>query len=346
MDEAEVMITVEGRSGRLTLARPRALHALTLDMCRRMTEALLAWREDPAVEAVVIDHAGPRGFCAGGDVRAVAEGGPALAQDFFRTEYRLNTLLHRYPKPTVAMMDGVVMGGGLGLSWPCRFRVATERTVMAMPEGAIGLFPDVGMGWRLARLPGRMGLWFALTGARIGPADALLLGLATDYVPSARAEGVVRAFAEGPERGEAALTELEGDAGEPPISLVRDRIDRTFGEPTVEAIVAALERDGSPWAEEQLAALRAHSPTTLKVALRQLREAAALPRLEDEMALEFRLALRITGGHDFKEGVRSVLVDKDRNPRWDPPRLEAVDEARIEALFAPAAPGEDWTPLP
>jgi enoyl-CoA hydratase len=211
-----------------------------------------------------------------------------------------------------------------------------------MPEGAVGLFPDVGMGWRLPRLPGCTGLWFALTGARLGPADALLVGLATDYVPSARLEAVKAAFADGPGRGEEALTELEGDAGEPPISLVRDRIDRLFSRESVEAIVAALERDGSPWARQQRVAILAHSPTTMKVAFRQLRAAARLPKLEDEMAVEYRLAVRIAASHDFKEGVRAVLVDKDRTPRWDPPGLADIDEARLDALFAA---GEDWTPL-
>ncbi|HTI67378.1 MAG TPA: enoyl-CoA hydratase/isomerase family protein [Caulobacteraceae bacterium] len=343
--EPPVIARVEGRAGRLSLNRPRALNALSLEMCQAMTQALLAWRDDPAVEAVMIDHVGERGFCSGGDVRAAVASGEA-AKAFFRAEYRLNTLLYRYPKPTVAVMDGIAMGGGLGLAWPCRYRIATERSVLAMPESAIGLFPDVGMGWRLPRLPGHAGLWFALTGARIGPADALLLGLATDYVPSARLGDLKAAFARDPGMVEERLTELEGDAAEPPIGLVRDEIDRLFGQPTLEAVVAALEAEASPWALDQLAALRSASPTTLKVGFRLLRDGARLDRLEDEMALEYAIATRLAVGHDFPEGVRALLVDKDKAPRWDPPTLAAVTDTMIDGLFAPLPHGEEWTPAP
>ena len=342
---ATVIARVEGRAGRLTLNRPQALHALDVGMCRAMTEALLAWRDDPAVEAVMIDHAGPRGFCAGGDVRAVARAEPAGVRDFFHTEYRLNALLHAYPKPTVAVMDGVVMGGGLGLSWPCRYRVASERTVAAMPEGLIGLFPDVGMGWRLPRLPGKIGLWFALTGSRLSAADCLLTGLATDYVPSDRLDALKAAVLGQPDMIEAALTELEGDAGEPPIGLVQDDIDRLFDQPDVDSILEALAADGSPWAKAQLAALASASPTTLKVAFRQLAVGARAATLEEEMAVEFRLAARIGTGHDFREGVRARLVDKDNAPRWSPATLAEVTPAQMDALFAPLPAREEWTPL-
>ncbi|OYX29787.1 MAG: enoyl-CoA hydratase [Caulobacterales bacterium 32-69-10] len=340
----QVIVRREGRTGRLSLNRPRALHALDLDMCRIITDALLAWRDDPEVEAVMIDHEGDRGFCAGGDIRAAAADAEA-AKAFFLAEYRLNALLHAYPKPILAVMDGIAMGGGLGLSWPCRYRVATERSVLAMPESAIGLFPDVGMGWRLPRLPGAAGLWFALTGARIGPADALLLGLATDYVPSARLASLKTAFAADPRMIEETLTELEGDAGEPPVSLVRDDIDRLFGQPSVEAIVRALERDGSPWALAQLETLNAASPTTLKVAFRLLEQGAKVESLEEEMAQEYALAIRIAAGHDFREGVRAVLIDKDKAPRWRPATLAQVDKTTIDGLFAPLPPAEQWTPL-
>jgi enoyl-CoA hydratase len=336
----------DGRVGRITLNRPEALHALSLAMVDAVAEALLAWREDPSVEGVLIDHAGARGFCAGGDIRALAAGGEALARAFFLAEYRLNVLIHRYPKPIMAVMDGVTMGGGLGLAWPCRYRLATERTVIAMPEGAIGLFPDVGTGWRLPRLPGEVGLWMVLTGARLGPADALLTGLATDYAPSGRVEAIKAAFAAAPGRIEERLTELEGDAGDPPVSLVRDDIDRLFARDSVEAIVAAQEREGSPWAAEQLAALRAASPTTLKAGFRLLREGAGRARLEEEMRVEYRLAVRIACSHDFREGVRARLVDKDGAPRWSPASLAEVTPAMLDALFAPLGPGEDWTPPP
>ncbi|HTK35260.1 MAG TPA: enoyl-CoA hydratase/isomerase family protein [Caulobacteraceae bacterium] len=342
---ASVIVGAEGRVGRLTLNRPQVLHALNLKMCQAMTEALLAWRDDPAVEAVMIDHAGPRGFCAGGDIRAVAAGDAAAAADFFRAEYRLNVLLYRYPKPVVAVMDGIAMGGGLGLAWPCRYRVATERTLVAMPESAIGLFPDVGMGWRLTQMPDGIGLWFALTGARLGPADALLVGLATDYVPSEGLEALKAGIVADPAGIEALLTELEGDAGEPPLGRIQDDIARLFGRESVAAIMAALEADGSPWAAEQLAALKAASPTTLAVGFRQLAAGACSPSLEDEMRTEFRLAVRIAASHDFREGVRALLVDKDRRPRWSPAEVAGVEQARLDALFAPLSDAQEWTPL-
>jgi enoyl-CoA hydratase len=341
----QVIVSTQGRAGFITLNRPKAIHALTHEMCQAITDALQGWARDPAVEAVMIDHAGERGFCSGGDIRAAAAD-EAAARAFFRCEYRLNAYLHAYPKTVVAVMDGITMGGGLGLAWPCRYRVATERSVLAMPEGAIGLFPDVGMGWRLPRLPGRTGLWFALTGARIGPADALLLGLATDYVPRARLETFKARFAADPRMIEEALTELEGDPGEPPVALVRDDIDRLFAADSVEAVVAALADDGSPWAQAQLAALEAASPTTLKVAARLIAQGAAVERLEDEMAVEYAVAARIAAGHDFREGVRALLIDKDKAPRWDPAYLAGVSQARLDAIFAPLPASEQWTPLP
>ena len=348
MDEPEILARVEGSVGRLTLNRPKALHALTLGMCQAMTDALLAWRDDPDVKLVLLDHSGERGFCAGGDIKALAESGRgdgSAARKFFHTEYRLNHLLFVYPKPVVAVMDGVTMGGGVGVALPARYRIATERTVLAMPEGAIGLFPDVGAAWRLARLPGSVGIWMALTGARLGPADCMLLGLATDYAPSVRAQQLRALLIAEPERFEEHLTELEGDPGDPPLSLVRDDIDRLFGHPTLEAVVEALRADRSEWAKAQLAAVERHSPTTLKVAFRQIHDAARLERFEDQLAVDYRLASRIAGSHDFAEGVRAVLVDKDNRPTWRPATIEAVDPAALDALFAPLPPEEEWRPV-
>jgi enoyl-CoA hydratase len=344
MSEPEVIARVEGSVGRLTLNRPGALHALNRAMCDAMIGSLLVWRDDPAVDTVLIDHRGERGFCAGGDVRAAAADAK-YARAFFRAEYQLNALLFRYPKPVVAVMDGVTMGGGVGLARPARFRIATDRTVFAMPEGAIGLFPDVGAGWWLPRLPGRVGLWLAMTGARLGPADCVLLGLATDYVRGARVEALKADLIAAPERFEERLTEFEDDPGEPPIAAVRDDIDRLFGHSSVEMIVEALRDDGSEWALAQLAAVLAASPTTLKAAFRQLRIGGELERFEDEMAVEFRMATRIAASHDFREGVRAVLVDKTGAPAWDPPSLEAVDAGRLDKLFAPLSKKEEWRPI-
>lgn len=349
MSEPDVITRIEGRVGRITLNRPQALHALTTDMCRRMTEALLAWRDDPAVALVLIDHSGERGFCAGGDIRMLAESGAGdgrLAREFFFVEYRLNHLLFNYPKPRVAIMDGVTMGGGVGLSRPCRFRVATERTTFAMPETGIGLFPDVGGGWYLSRMPDHLGLWLALTGARIKAADCELLQLATDYVESARIPGLKAAIIAEPERTEALLTEFEGDAGRPALAQHQDEIARLFAGDSVEAIISALEAAGTDWSREQLKVLATKSPQTLKVAFRQLQLGGRVKDFAENMAMEYRIGARVVQRHDFLEGVRAVIVDKDNAPKWDPPTASAVDEATLDAIFAPLPSDEEWSPLP
>jgi enoyl-CoA hydratase len=348
-EEAEVITRVEGRVGRITLNRPQALHALTTNMIRLMTQALLAWRDDPAVELVMIDHSGERGFCAGGDIRMLAESGAGdgvQAREFFFTEYRLNTLLHDYPKPTLAVMDGITMGGGVGLSRPCRFRVATERTTFAMPETGIGLFPDVGGGWFLSRMSDHIGLWLALTGARIKAADCELTCIATDYVESARLADLKAAIVADPAAVETRLTEYEGDAGRPGLAAHQDEIARLFAGDSVEAIVAYLAAADTDWARAQLAILKTKSPQTMKVAFRQLRLGGAMTRFADNMAMEYRIGARVVQRHDFLEGVRAVIVDKDNAPRWDPPTLEAVGETLIDGIFAPLPSNEEWTPLP
>ena len=348
MSEAEVLCRVEGRVGRITLNRPQALHALTTNMCRLMTEALVAWRDDPAVELVLLDHSGERGFCAGGDIRMLAESGAGdgrLAREFFFTEYRLNHLLFHYPKPRVAIMDGVTMGGGVGLSRPCRFRVATERTTFAMPETGIGLFPDVGGGWYLSRMPDHLGLWLALTGARIKAADCELLGIATDYVESARIPELKAAILEAPDRTEALLTEFEADAGRPTLAAHQDEIARLFAGDSVEAIIEALEAAGTDWASEQLKVLATKSPQTMKVAFRQLQLGARAATFAENMAMEYRIGARVVQRHDFIEGVRAVIVDKDNAPKWNPSRPQDVDEATLDAIFAPLPADQEWTPL-
>ena len=349
MSEPEVIVRVEGRVGRITLNRPKALHALTLNMCRLITEVLLAWKADPCVELVLLDHAGERGFCAGGDIRMVAESGVgdgAAARAFFFTEYRLNELLHRYPKPGVVIMDGVTMGGGVGLARPCRYRVATERTTFAMPESGIGLFPDVGGGWYLSRMPDHIGLWLAMTGARLKAADCELVGIATDYVESAQVEALKAAIVADPAAVETTLTMFEADAGRPPLGVHADEIARLFAGESVEAIVAALGTDGTDWAREQLAVLRTKSPQTLKVIFRQLRLGAKAATFADNMAMEYRIAARVSQRPDFIEGVRAVIVDKDNAPRWAPATLDGVTDAMLDGIFAPLASADEWTPLP
>jgi enoyl-CoA hydratase len=269
-----------------------------------------------------------------------------LAREFFFTEYQLNHLLFHYAKPRVVFMDGVTMGGGVGLSRPCRFRVATERTTFAMPETGIGLFPDVGGGWYLPRMPDHIGLWLALTGARIKAADCELLGIATDYVESARVPELKAAILAEPGRTEALLTEFAADAGRPPIAGRQDEIARLFAGDSVEAIVEALKAAGTEWAAEQLKVLETKSPQTVKVAFRQLSLGGAAKSFAENMAMEYRIGARVVQRHDFLEGVRAVIVEKDNAPRWDPPTFEAVGEDLLDGIFAPLPSDQEWTPLP
>jgi enoyl-CoA hydratase len=345
----EVVTRVEGSAGRISLNRPRALGALTTAMVETMTEALLEWRRDGQVEAVLIDHIGERGFCAGGDIRFLAESarhGGAAARDFFFKEYRLNHLLMVYEKPVIAVMDGVTMGGGVGISLPARYRIATERTRFAMPETGIGLFPDVGAGWHLSRLPDQVGLWLALTGARLEAADCLALGLATHVVERARLPALTDLIVTGPSSIESGLEAFAADVGGAPIDSLRPKIAALFGGATLEAIFAALEADGSAFAQEQLATLRTKSPLTMKVALREIGEGAQMSSFADEMASEMRIGARMVMSHDFAEGVRAVIVEKDNAPRWDPSTPEGVTGQMLDAIFAPLPPGEEWSPLP
>jgi len=313
-----------------------------------MIDALLEWRADDGIKAVLIDHSGERGFCAGGDIRMLAESGArdgVEACEFFFTEYRLNELLHRYDKPVIAIMDGVTMGGGVGLSMPARYRIATERTTFAMPETGIGLFPDVGGGWYLPRLPGHAGLWLALTGARLKAADCLALGIATHFVESAKIADLKAALVAEPESIEPVLARFASEPGAPPIAARRADIARLFASDDVEMIYAALEADGSDWASAQLATLKTKSPQTMKVAARQLRLGAAMPGFADNMAMEYRIGARVVRRHDFIEGVRAVIVDKDNAPQWNPKTLAGVTEALLDDVFAPLAAGQEWTPL-
>ena len=345
----DVVTRIEGKVGRITLNRPQALHALTTDMCRAMTQALLAWRGDPAVELVLLDHSGERGFCAGGDIRMLAESGAGdgkAAREFFFIEYRLNHLLFDYPKPVAVIMDGITMGGGVGLAMPARYRVATEKTTFAMPETGIGLFPDVGGGWFLPRMPGHIGLWLALTGARIKAADCELVGVATDFVESGKIAELKAAIVSDPAAIETLLTEYEGDAGRPPLAQHQDEIDAIFGLDSLEAILTALKASETGWASEQLKVLATKSPQTMKVAVRQLRLGGQARSFAENMAMEYRIGARVVQRHDFIEGVRAVIVEKDNAPRWNPPTPQGVSDTMLDAIFAGLPSAEEWTPLP
>ncbi|HYG29299.1 MAG TPA: enoyl-CoA hydratase/isomerase family protein [Allosphingosinicella sp.] len=345
---SDLLTSIEGRVGRIRLNRPKAIHALTREMCSAMIAALLDWRRDNAVEAVLLDHAAGRGFCAGGDVVMLARSGAGDGRDaraFFHEEYRLNHLLFTYMIPTIAFMDGIVMGGGVGISLPCRYRIATENTRFAMPETAIGLFPDVGGGWYLSRLPGRTGIFLALTGARLDGAECLALGLATHYVPSLALDDLKARIRAEPERIEALLEDHEVPPPPARIEASRERIDRLFASDDFEGILAALEADGSDWAKKELDTLRTKSPQACKVSLRIVYDGARVQDFADEMRQEYAVATRVVQRHDFIEGVRALLVDKDNQPVWDPPAPEAVTDRMIDRIFAPMPPGDEWTPL-
>lgn len=343
----DVRIETDGKAARIRLNRPKAIHALNTPMCLAMADALAEWRADTAIEAVLIDHAEGRGFCAGGDIRMVQESGKgdgAAAREFFREEYRMNHMLFTYAKPVVAFMDGITMGGGVGISLPAKYRVATENTKLAMPETGIGLFPDVGGGWYLSRLDGRMGEYLALTGARIDGAECLALGLATHYLPSDTLEEAKRRIADDPQTIEAVLGELSVEA--PPAKILehRETIDRLFASDRLEDIYVALEEHGSEWANAQLTTLRTKSPQTMKVALKLLADGRTMPTFEDEMRQEFAVAAHVCQRHDFIEGVRAVLIDKDNAPNWNPATPEAVSAHMIDQIFAPLPDDEAWTP--
>jgi enoyl-CoA hydratase len=346
---SDVLTRVEGKAGWISLNRPTAIHALTLDMVHGMTAALLDWRDDPAVEVIIVDHFEGRGFCAGGDIAflrnsAINDDG-ASGREFFHDEYQLNHLLFTFPKPVAAFMDGITMGGGVGISQPASSRVVTENTRFAMPETGIGLFPDVGGGWHLSRLPGRIGPFLALTGARIDGADCLTVGLATHYLPAEALPVAKQEIA----RNTTAIAEVlkRHSVGAPIARIVENRgtIDRLFASDRYEDILVALESDGSDWANKELSVLRTKSPQTCKVALRQLAEGAKMGDFADNMRMEYRIASRVLTRHDFIEGVRAVIVDKDNKPQWNPATPEGVTEELLDSIFSPLPADQEWKPL-
>jgi enoyl-CoA hydratase len=348
----DIIARIQGHAGIISLHRPSAIHALTLDMVHAMTATLQKWATSKKVKAVIIDHAEGRGFCAGGDINflrnSALEDGGESGRKFFHDEYQLNHLLVTYPKPVVAFMDGITMGGGVGISQPARFRVATENTRFAMPETGIGLFPDVGGGWYLSRLEGRVGQFLALTGARIDGAECNALGLATHFLDAATTgEAKHRISEEDPDRIEGILGQM---AVKPPQSRITDqdniiRINRLFASDVYEEILAALEGDKSDWAIREFAALSTKSPQACKVALRQLAEGGAMTDFADNMRMEYRIAARVLTRPDFIEGVRAVIVDKDNAPKWDPATAQGVSADLINLIFAPLPQNDEWKPL-
>jgi enoyl-CoA hydratase len=357
----EIVLGREGGVATLTINRPKALNALTLENYRRFGPALRAWAEDPAVHAVVVRGAGERAFCAGGDVRAVYEAGRGISGDpdlpavFFREEYELIRHIHRFPKPYLAIIDGITMGGGSGISVNGGYRIATERTLFAMPETAIGLFPDVGATRFLNRCPGQIGRYLGLTGVRLRAADTLYCGFATHVVPQDRVAEMVadlgRTVRETECGIDGVLARWAADPGPAPLAALRPAIDRCFAGGSIETILDALDReaagdgDYAGWAAATRTDLLTKSPTSLKITLRQLLVGRDYD-LEAALALEYRLTQHIMAGHDFYEGVRAMLIDKDQQPRWQPATLDGVSDAMVDAYFAPIGDRELLWPSP
>ncbi|MFC7290210.1 enoyl-CoA hydratase/isomerase family protein [Hirschia litorea] len=337
---SDVIAKISGPVGHITLNRAKALHALNTQMCADISKALLDWRSNDSVKIIVIDHAeDTRGFCAGGDIKPMAisgQGDGVEVRKFFETEYRMNVQLFEYPKPVVTFMDGLTMGGGVGLSIHGSHSIATENTVFAMPETGIGLFPDVGGGWFLPRLGGGLGQWLGLTGARLKGGDVAAAGIATHFVESK----VLPAIKEMVLLGD--LEVLEAMEWEEYGSFIKqiDIINACFEKDTVEEIFQALEDNGSEWALKQLSIMKTKCPFSMKVTHRQLIEGGKLETFKDVMAMEFRLANRSVARPDFAEGVRAVVVDKDNAPKWEPAELSGVSETDLEAMFAPLERGE------
>jgi enoyl-CoA hydratase/carnithine racemase len=342
-----VKISIEHRIGTLLLDRPKALNSLSLDMVRALTATLLAWRDDDEVNAVVIRSSSDKAFCAGGDIRFFHEagrqtplGGSALLEDFFTEEYALNHLIHHYPKPYVALMDGIVMGGGMGIAQAgaSGLRIVTERTRMAMPEVNIGLFPDVGGGYFLSRTPGCIGTYLGVTGETIRAADALHAGLADVYLPSGQLPDLLAALAEAKGRDVAAVARAM--AAQPEHSALaqqRAAIDAHFSRDSVQQIMASLAQDDSPFAQQTLATMNKRSPLMMCVTFEQLKRGAAMD-VADCLRMERTMVRRCFEQGEVLEGIRSLVIDKDNAPRWSPATLDEVMPAMVERFFEPAWP--------
>ncbi len=359
MSDLEILFEQQGPLGIITLNRPKALNALNLPMIRAMMPQMTTWAGDDSIKAVIIRGAGGKAFCAGGDVKSVyydglaakkGEGDGALTRDFFREEYQLNQAIYKFPKPYIALIDGITMGGGVGLSVHGSHRIATEKTMLAMPETAIGLFPDVGATYALARCPGEMGAYLALTGDRLGAADALYGKLATHHVPSDKIDDLLEDLKtanwddapKGHERSftDAIIERHATDAGEAKIPALQEAIDQAFGADSVEEIIIELTTmtggNGpiADWARETLITMGQRSPTSMKIAFEQLQRGTAMD-LESCLVMEYRMTQGCMAGNDFYEGIRAVLVDKDHTPAWMPDMLSEVTPDLVARHFAP-----------
>jgi len=332
----EILFSQEGRVGVITLNRERALNALTVGMVRALDAQLRAWETDRGVKRVIIEGAGDKAFCAGGDIRQLYDWGLAMDPqflDFYREEYLLNTYIKHYPKPYIALLDGIVMGGGVGVSVHGSHRIVTEATTFAMPETGIGLFPDVGGTYFLPRCPGEVGMYMGLTGARLKAGDALYAGVGTHFVPKQQLPDLkraLRAFDNVDEAIQKHAVPIDPET----FGRHRGAIDRHFLQNSAEDVLESLRSDPSEWAQKQADIVKQKSPTSLKICHRQLRDGLTLD-FNACMRLEYRIVNRIFTGHDFFEGTRAVVIDKDMAPNWQPASLGAVRNDEINAYYDP-----------
>lgn len=339
VSEEEIIVRREGRAGRITLSRPKALNALTYKMLLTIADVLKSWADDPTIELVLLDGAGDRALCAGGDIRSLYDSrlhGPAFARKFWADEYHLNAYIKRYPKPYVAIQDGIVMGGGIGISSHGSHRIVTERSHLAMPETAIGLIPDVGGTWILGHAPGEAGLYLGLTGDALKAADAIHIGFADTFVPSSALEALKAALCD-PQGGsvDAVVARFKQDPGASAVAALAPQIAEGFSAPTVEGILSALGAMSGDWAAKTRTTLLGKSPKALKLSLAAIRQARALATLEEALNVEYRLVCRLFEDGEFPEGVRALIVDKDRRPKWNPEALDGVSDALVHTYLAP-----------
>ncbi|PCI62078.1 MAG: enoyl-CoA hydratase [Kordiimonadales bacterium] len=339
-NSAETLFEVRGNIGLITLNRPKALNSLTHGMCVAISAQLAEWKVMPAVQAVVVVGSGEKAFCAGGDVVKVSKSvaaGTREWRDFFHDEYLMNIAIAEFPKPYISLVDGIAMGGGVGVSIPGDFWVATEKTMFAMPETGLGLIPDVGGGWFLPRLPGEVGMFLALTGARIKAPDLYALGIASHVVAADQIEAVIGALSKADIKSNADVKDLldgfHKDTEPAPLSPHFDDVDDHFDNETVEQIISSLENDQSEWAQKQLKVMGRKSPLSMKVTFEQLKRGAACETFRENMQMEFRIVSHAMDFPDFHEGVRAILIDKDNRPAWNPATLGAVADADVLKHF-------------
>lgn len=345
MTNDELLVWTEGRIGRLRLNRPEALNALTHNMALGIEKALLDWRDDPDIDAVLICATGDRAFCAGGDIQDLYHSGlksPEPGRKFWRDEYRMNALISTYPKPYIAVKNGITMGGGVGVSAHGSHRIVTEKTMMAMPETSIGFIPDVGGTYLLSRAPGETGLYLGLTGARMNAADAIFAGFADDYVPTGRLPELVTTLTDGasPDDAVAGVAETAPDGK---LEGLQDKITQAFSQPDALGCVRELQRmaeSGDEWAEKSRNMIAKNSPFAVAATFAAIHKARELGSLEECLSLEYNFAYRAIAGHEFLEGIRAMVIDKDRKPDWQPPALEDVTATMVEDALAPLGEAE------